>query len=154
MPYPDEIPSLGTLEKYPLAVKRWERIYEESRARGYTKERSARIAWTAVKESGYEKKNGKWRMIGMRSKKRKTKKKTKAQIKAARLRNLKKARAALRKKKKKSTKRKATKRKAKRKVAKRKTTKRKTKRKSTKRKSRKKTAKRTSRRKVTVNVYV
>lgn len=58
-----EIPHLGTLAAYPRAVNMWESVYISARIRGYSKERSAKQAWGAVKNEGYyQDTKGVWRM--------------------------------------------------------------------------------------------
>ena len=110
MPAPAGPPALGSLARFPKAVRMWEHVYTSARDRGYSESRSASQAWGAIRNAGYHKDAaGRWQEKTTTMAKRKTKKKaTKRKTK---------------KKAKRKTKRKATKRKTK-KMAKRKTKKR------------------------------
>ncbi len=58
-----ELPHLGTLSAFPRAAHMWESVYVNARARGYSKERSSKQAWGAVKKAGYyQDTKGVWRM--------------------------------------------------------------------------------------------
>lgn len=101
MPAPYKPPRLGTLARFPKAVRQWEHVYTSARDRGYSEARAASQAWGAVRNAGYHKDaTGRW------------------QEKATTMAKRKKMRAK-RKTKKRATKRKTTKRTTKRKTRKR-----------------------------------